>query len=311
MRRSSNHRDILLVFCAIAILFASMDTEAIQCLMQNNVSTIKSFVEIMYENLRKEMNDLRSENTELKYSLEFSQKEIADLKTEVRNWKKISEVIENNSEKLTSVEDRTRKMEDEKRSKNIRISGMREVDGETTEQTMDIAKKLIKDKLHENNIILKTAYRVRKNDYNGNERQIIVKLGSTSDKIKCLKQSKKLKGSNIFINEDLSYATMQIRKAKLPELKAKREAGYIAYFSGTDIVLKNRQNGDTSANAHGNNAYGNNAHGNNAHGNNAHGNNVHAEDNSSEPMQQRGRPKTPRIRGGGRGNAPMATRNRP
>ena len=39
---------------------------------------------------------------------------------------------------------------------------MREVDGETTEQTMDITKKLIKDKLHENNIILKTANRVRK-----------------------------------------------------------------------------------------------------------------------------------------------------
>ena len=286
--------------CCVTNLLASMEAEAIQCLLQNNVSTIKSFVQIMYDGLRKEINDLKNENSELKYSLEYSQNEIAVLKTEVTSLKNVSKNIENNSEKLDLVEHRTRKIEDDTRIKNIRISGMHELDGETKEQTTDMVKKLIRNKLQENDIILKTAHRVGRNERNGGERQIIAKLGSASDKITCLKQSRKLKGSNIYINEDLSYATMQIRKTKLPELKAKRAAGYIAYFSGTDIVVKNRPNGDLSVRSPIETTRSENV-----HSENVQSENVQTE-NPTPSVSQRGGAQKQRGRGG-RG---MATRNR-
>ena len=45
----------------------------------------------------------------------------------------------------------------------------------------------------------------------------------------------------IFINEDVSKATQEIRRTKMPELMEKRKAGMIAYFSGTHIVTRSRQ----------------------------------------------------------------------
>ena len=93
----------------------------------------------MYDELRKEMNDLKNENSKKKYSLEFSQNEIAVLRTEVTSLKNFSKNIENNPVKLNLVEHRTRKIENNTRIKNIRISGMHELDGETNEQTTDMA----------------------------------------------------------------------------------------------------------------------------------------------------------------------------
>ena len=54
----------------------------------------------------------------------------------------------------------------------------------------------------------------------------------------CLKSAPKLKGTKIFINEDLSRAALDIRRRKLDELKEKRAQGYIAYFSGINIITK-------------------------------------------------------------------------
>ena len=54
----------------------------------------------------------------------------------------------------------------------------------------------------------------------------------------CLKSAPKLKGTKIFINEDLSRATLDIRRRKLDELKEIRAQGYIAYFRGINIITK-------------------------------------------------------------------------
>ena len=42
--------------------------------------------------------------------------------------------------------------------------------------------------------------------------------------------------------EDISKATLDIRKIKLNELKEKQQQGFIAYFSGTELVVKPRKN---------------------------------------------------------------------
>ena len=53
-------------------------------------------------------------------------------------------------------------------------------------------------------------------------RPIIVKLSSQDDRNKCLRNTPKLKGTNIVINEDVSKATQEIRRTKMPELMEKR-----------------------------------------------------------------------------------------
>ena len=58
--------------------------------------------------------------------------------------------------------------------------------------------------------------------------------------ITCFKASKELKGTYIYLSEDVSKATLDIRKQKLGALKEKRDQGLIAYFSGVEIISKPR-----------------------------------------------------------------------
>ena len=69
---------------------------------------------------------------------------------------------------------------------------------------------LIKDKLKVEDIEVKDAYRVGRSADDGSRNQVIAKLASKNDKLKCLKNGKNLKGTNIYVNEDLSQATTQI-----------------------------------------------------------------------------------------------------
>ena len=71
---------------------------------------------------------------------------------------------------------------------------------------------------------------------------VIVRLRTFRERQECFKLSLKLKGKNIYINEDISKATLDIRKTKLRELKEKRQQGFIAYFSGTELIVKPRKN---------------------------------------------------------------------
>ena len=50
-----------------------------------------------------------------------------------------------------------------------------------------------------------------------------------------------LKGTNIFVNEDLCEATMQAKKAQLPALRLARDLGKIAHFIRSRLVIRDRK----------------------------------------------------------------------
>ena len=76
-------------------------------------------------------------------------------------------------------------------------------------------------------------------------RPVMVRLQTYSQRQEILRSTLKLKGSNIYFNEDVSKATSDIRKSKLQELKEKRSRGLIAYFSGNKIITKTRTGNET------------------------------------------------------------------
>ena len=80
-------------------------------------------------------------------------------------------------------------------------------------------------------------------------RPVIMKLKTCKDRPDCLKFSARVKGTNIFVNEDVSKATMDVRRSKMDELMDKRRQGYIAYFSGTTIITKRRGQQDVRSSA--------------------------------------------------------------
>ena len=57
-----------------------MEIETVSAKLGQILSQVNAFVEMLFDNLNRELRDLREKNIELKGSLEFSQAEIADLK---------------------------------------------------------------------------------------------------------------------------------------------------------------------------------------------------------------------------------------
>ena len=217
-----------------------MDTNSLELLLNNNLTTIKAFVEVMFKSVREEVSSLKDENAELRHSLEFTQSEVESLKVTVRDQDSQLKFFHEKLEANTGVGERVRVLEDFSRSKNLRITGLPQLTRETSEQTRHTVQKLINEKLQLDDVLVKDAYRVGNSNTGSIPKQVIAKLESTGDKFKCIKNGKNLKGSNIYVNEDLSQATMQIRNSKLDELKNMRKAGFIAYFSGANIVNRGR-----------------------------------------------------------------------
>ena len=72
-------------------------------------------------------------------------------------------------------------------------------------------------------------------------RSIVARFCWFSDLQQALRNSPKLRKTNIFLNEDLYFASAQERKAQLPELRRARAEGKIAYFVHTRLVIREKR----------------------------------------------------------------------
>ena len=77
------------------------------------------------------------------------------------------------------------------------------------------------------------------NTNNGNNPQTIMcSLVRYKEKVKILQKVKKLRGTNIFIKENFSRETMELRKQLWKEVKAHRDKGRVSYLSHITVVVK-------------------------------------------------------------------------
>ena len=127
--------------------------------------------------------------------------------------KKLEERCENIETELQEFyNNETDSEEDRSRRCNLRIDGVTEKKGETWEQCEEEIQNIFKEKLGIKNINIERAHRSKGKTSSNKPRTIVCKLLSYKQKKEVLKNAKKLKGSNIFINEDFCFETMQRRK---------------------------------------------------------------------------------------------------
>ena len=119
----------------------------------------------MFSNADKKIDDLRAENEELKRSLQFTQNEMQDLKSQLNNSTP-GPIVENSERGKLWVSERVRLFEDAARAENIRITGVPETQNEKSEQTLEAAQKIITDKLGLPDVSLFTAFRAGKQSHN-------------------------------------------------------------------------------------------------------------------------------------------------
>ena len=174
-----------------------------------------------------DIKDLKKEINDFKTSLEFTESELQEKieHSEERHesvCKQVDEIYEYQNEidpeyinnKLIDLEDRSRR-------NNLRIYGITETNDESWEKCEEHADQVFSQKLGLKNIRIQRAHRVKrkKGDKSKKPRPIVCNLLSYKDKKLILKNANKLKGTNIFIDEDCSFETVEYRKQLWDEVK--------------------------------------------------------------------------------------------
>ena len=172
---------------------------------------ISSNFKMIIEEIKKsqeQIKELKKKVTDLKSSVEHTDvglNDLSDRVDEIYDYQVDPEYVTN---KLIDLEDRSRR-------NNLRIDGISESRNETWEECEEEIQKVFNEKLGVKNVHIERAHRSKRsksNNNNGKPRTIVCKLLNYKQKEEILRNTKKLKGSNIFINEDFCYETMQYRK---------------------------------------------------------------------------------------------------
>nr|XP_047135285.1 uncharacterized protein LOC124812530 [Hydra vulgaris] len=130
--------------------------------------------------------------------------------------------------------------EDRSRRNNLRIVGIPENANESWDETEEKVQNLLCNKLGVKGIEIERAHRVGPKK-EAQSRTIILKLLRFKDKSNILKETHKLKGLSIYVNEDFSQETASLRKKLFTEAKKRKskEENVIVRYDKL-IILKKR-----------------------------------------------------------------------
>lgn len=83
-------------------------------------------------------------------------------------------------------------------------------------------------------------------------RAVVARFERFGDREAVMRNARKLKGTDIFIDEDLCQASQQIRKNQIPQMKKARDEGKIAFFKYTKLIIKDKSTGNYMTHARNN-----------------------------------------------------------
>ena len=180
-------------------------------------------------------------------SVQFSQSELHDLKESIKRdtvlHKDYDRIIEQMSADVKKMDDTTDYLENQSRRNNLRIDGVKQRDGETWEMTEEALHRTFGNDLkmpteQVRSLAIERAHRTGgKAD---RDRTIVVKFASFKAKDAVHQAARSAKPRGVYINEDFSMRVVNRRKELLPEMRAAREIGKIAYISFDKLVIKDR-----------------------------------------------------------------------
>ena len=195
------------------------------------------------DNLVRDVAIMSRNVDDLKASLQFSQAEIDGLKISnakcMEDGKTIAEGLLAFQTLSTDVTAKLDYLENQSRRSNVIIDGIPDVKSESWSDAEIKVKNVFTNhlKIDPKLIEIERAHRVGKYDPTGRPRSIVAKLLRFKDKEEIFKRSKNLRGTNFYINEDFSESVRQKRKELLPQLKAERQKGNIAYLKFDKLVV--------------------------------------------------------------------------
>lgn len=226
-------------------------------MMDSQERAYKSALDMVVKQMYDQINKLENKVSDLTASLEFTQQEVDQLKSNAKEYDKerkefktkienLLQQVESSSLKIKDLEEKVTYQEDYNRRKNLRISGLEERRDETWEQTSAAVTSLLESKLQLPGVVLERAHRVGPRQ-DTKPRTVVARFTRYCDREAAIRRGSHLKGTNIFLNEDLSPASLAIKNAQMPLFKQARAEGKIAFFRHTKLVIKERTREDGTA----------------------------------------------------------------
>ena len=204
----------------------------------SNNEILKKILEKM-NNLEKKFESFEQridrDNEERKRDFNLFKEELAENRKGIENIEKEMELLR---EKVKIQGEKLMMREKEERRKNIIIKGLKEEEGEgrDTAYTKKEVENFLEEKLGLKDIKIQNTSRIgRKRD--NSDRPILVTFPELKEKWKVSDIRNKLKGTNIFIDDDYDYETRQIRRKLFVWAKIIKQEGKRVFVNGDKIKI--------------------------------------------------------------------------
>ncbi|MPC72157.1 Protein unc-13 C [Portunus trituberculatus] len=228
-----------------------MDSAVVKTMLEVQDQAYRGFLEIQMKQVDDKLQSMQATINKLTRSLEFTQRDVDDLKEKVKlqdqeikcrtkENQELTARLDASSNIIKELQDKSNYQENYNHRNNLQFLGIEERPrNETWEQLAVKISDLLTEKLQLPNVQLECAHRVGQRQEN-RHRPIIARFTRFSDREAILRNVTKLKGTRIFVNEDLCAASQELRKFQLPMLKQAKSQGKIAYFRHTKLIVKDR-----------------------------------------------------------------------
>ncbi|CAH3133375.1 unnamed protein product [Porites lobata] len=168
-------------------------------LLKQQESTLKVFLSAFMDSVNTRIDNLMKDVQSVKSSLEFTQAQVEELITSDLRVKEVKVQIEDLGNKLDDLENRSRR-------NNLCFEGIPESPNETWQESESKIKHLISSHMPE-------------------------------DREAAFKAKKKLRGTNMFVNEDYSDRVIKKRTELMPKLKEARRKNQRAFLRFDKLVI--------------------------------------------------------------------------
>ena len=212
--------------------------------------------------LKEENSKIKKELVDLRESVQYHSdnvvevyKKLEDIDSRVEEVK-LDEIT---TDFFTKTKKKLADLEDCSRRNNLRFDGFQEKTNETWEESESIVTDFVKEKLGiQEDTLIERAHRtgkIQRNDGTRNKkRTFVVKFLNFKDQSRILHtyREKKLWKEKVFINEDFSEETANIRKGLLQNAKDIRSQNKIAKVVHDRLIVYEKERGNYISEAQGN-----------------------------------------------------------
>ena len=231
-----------------------MEDEAITMATVKNLlavqeSMLRSLFESTIMSINSRLDSVVSTVADLKASVEFTQKDLDELKP-------VTSKIKNAEDEIAQVNEALEYLENQSRRNNIRVSGVPESPGETWADSEATVKEYIQRSLGID-VDVERAHRVKKRetrnkkghgDSQDKPRTIICRLRDWKQREAVLREARKIKPPGLYISEDLARVTLRKREGQIAKMKEAKSAGKTAYFILDRLIIKDSKHVSVNGN---------------------------------------------------------------